>query len=357
VSQLDGAGYQLEGAGYPEGAGYQPEHQLYGEETPLYEPQIAEPAGASTSEPIGAGAVPGTESVVEPLLTLEEPPSQAAAFQQPLEQTERASLITDACPYLRSADGLWRSAVSERDLRCWGSAPPLPLAPQTQDRLCRTPAHVRCEIFLEAQQARVTALAADHVSPQQLDGRFGVLVRPTPLILDRPVSITAALPSRQPRTLAGFAVAGLAALVLGILLVALLQGGGGPQATPTPLATIGGLPSPSPSSGAVGTPTVTPSPSTPETSPTSIPPSPPPATPNPQETPPPSLGPGESLPPGVARTYRVHRGDTLASIAQKFGVTPRQILAVNDLGDPPRLLFGQVINIPEPGTQPPSASP
>ena len=146
-------------------------------------------------------------------------------------------------------------AVSERDLRCWGSAPPLPLAPQTQDRLCRTPSHARCEIFLAAQQARVTALAADRVSPQQLDGRFGLLVRPTPLILDRPVSLAAALPSRKPRTFAGFAVAALAALVLAIVLVALLQGGGtGPQSTPTPLVAVGGSPSPATGSGALGSP-------------------------------------------------------------------------------------------------------
>ncbi len=326
----------------------EPQPAVYEPQPTVYEPAIAEPIG----EP------PGSEPIVEPVLTLAEPPPPAP-FQQPLTPTERASLISDACPYLRSADGLWRSAVSERDLRCWGSAPPLPLAPQTQDRLCRTPTHVRCEIFLEAQQARITALAADRVSPQQLDGRFGLLVRPTPLILDRPVSLAAALPSRQPRTLAGIALAALAALVLAIVLVVLLQGGGtGPSATPTPLVAVGGSPSPAASSGVAETPGLTPPPSTTETQPPSPPPSQPPLTAppsTPKPTKPPkspnpsaSAGPGESLPTGVAQTYRVHKGDTLASIAQKFGVTPKQILAVNDLGDPPRLLFGQTINIPAP---------
>jgi LysM repeat protein len=211
---------------------------------------------------------------------------------------------------------------------------------------------VRCEIFLAAQQARVTSLAADHVSPQQLDGRFGLLIRPTPLILDRPVSLAAALPSRKPRTLAGIAVGGLAALVLAIVLVALL-GGGTPTATPTPFLAAGGSPSTAPSGGPVGGESPLPSPAA--TPPESLPPiTSEPSTPNPTEplSPSESAIAGESLPPGVARTYRVKRGDTLASIGEKFGVTPRQILAVNDLGDPPRLLFGQIINIPFPETTP-----
>jgi LysM repeat protein len=331
--------------------------QVYGD--PYPEPAGGEPFG---DEPLGdeaheaheadeAGPEQRIEPVVEPVLTLVDVPPPPP-LQQPSTPSERTSLITDACPYLRSADGLWRSAVSERDLRCWGSAPPLPLTPETQDRLCRTPSHVRCEIFLGAQQARVTALAADHVSPEQLDGRFGLLVRPTPLILDRPVSLAAALPSRKPRTLAGIAVAGLAALVLAIVLVALLQGGGtGPQSTPTPLVAVGGSPSPAAGSGAVASSAETPSPSASDTLPASLAPETLP--PSPSEAtktfrPPASLGPGESLPAGVARTYRVHKGDTLAAIAEKFGVTAKAIRDVNDLGDPPRLFFGQIINIPAP---------
>ena len=53
----------------------------------------------------------------------------------------------------------------------------------------------------------------------------------------------------------------------------------------------------------------------------------------------------------VDRTFkaffaRVKRGDTLRGIAQRFGVSRAALLAVNDLGNPPRVSPGQVINIP-----------
>jgi LysM repeat protein len=69
-------------------------------------------------------------------------------------------------------------------------------------------------------------------------------------------------------------------------------------------------------------------------------------TPPPAATP--TIGPQPTSTPGIARRYRVHPGDTLAAIAAKFGVTRKQILAVNDLGDPPQLRFGVFINIPFP---------
>ena len=53
-------------------------------------------------------------------------------------------------------------------------------------------------------------------------------------------------------------------------------------------------------------------------------------------------------------------GDTLGSIARKFGVTKAQLRAVNDLGNPPVLTLGQIINIPFPAPSPspiPSTGP
>jgi LysM repeat protein len=70
------------------------------------------------------------------------------------------------------------------------------------------------------------------------------------------------------------------------------------------------------------------------------------ATEPPQPTPTPTVGPVPTSTPGIARRYRVHPGDTLQFIADKFGVTKKQILAVNDLGDPPQLRYGTYINIP-----------
>jgi LysM repeat protein len=48
----------------------------------------------------------------------------------------------------------------------------------------------------------------------------------------------------------------------------------------------------------------------------------------------------------------VKASDTLRRIARRFGVTVDQLLAVNDLGDPPTITPGQSINIPRPAPAP-----
>lgn len=47
-----------------------------------------------------------------------------------------------------------------------------------------------------------------------------------------------------------------------------------------------------------------------------------------------------------SRRYRVREGDTLRTIADRFGVSVRQLRLANDLGEPPRLEEGAVIVIP-----------
>jgi LysM repeat protein len=47
------------------------------------------------------------------------------------------------------------------------------------------------------------------------------------------------------------------------------------------------------------------------------------------------------------QTYVIVAGDTLSTIAERFGVTVDQILAANpSIADPNRIAVGQVINIP-----------
>ncbi len=48
------------------------------------------------------------------------------------------------------------------------------------------------------------------------------------------------------------------------------------------------------------------------------------------------------------QTYTVQRGDTLYTIAQRFGVTMNSIIAANEIGDPDRLAVGQELVIPAP---------
>jgi LysM repeat protein len=297
-------------------------------DTATMEPPVA--PWAVEPQQAASAAASGTSSAIGP---------------PPPPPVDAATSLVATCPYLRSPDGTWRSAVAERDQRCWGKAPPLALAPLTQERLCRTPAHIRCEIFVAAQAARTDALARDRLSSDQLDGRFGVRVRPTPLILDRapalrPSSLAPALTTGGDtrRWIAAAAVIAAGLVVLVVLAAAFGGKSGGAPASPSgqvALATSTPVASGTPGSGssvAGESPAVSTSPQK-----TAVP-----------SATAPSESTGPSGTPRVARTYKVQPNDTLASIAQKFGVTPRQILSVNDLGDPPRLLYGQTINIPAP---------
>lgn len=51
-------------------------------------------------------------------------------------------------------------------------------------------------------------------------------------------------------------------------------------------------------------------------------------------------------------TYTVQPGDTLWSIAARYGVTPAQILRANNLTDADFIYVGQVLRIPGTGGQP-----
>lgn len=74
---------------------------------------------------------------------------------------------------------------------------------------------------------------------------------------------------------------------------------------------------------------------------------PPPATPVP--TPTPNVTPTPAPDP-TSQSYRVRSGDTLLSIAQRFGLTIGQLMAANpSITDPNRIRVGQVIVIPPPG--------
>lgn len=54
---------------------------------------------------------------------------------------------------------------------------------------------------------------------------------------------------------------------------------------------------------------------------------------------------GPSVPP-VTRTYVVQRGDTVWSIAARFGVTPWSIISLNNLANPNLIFVGQTLLIP-----------
>lgn len=60
----------------------------------------------------------------------------------------------------------------------------------------------------------------------------------------------------------------------------------------------------------------------------------------------PAAGAAPTAQPGATRTYTVRAGDTLVSIATKFGVTVQAIQQLNNLPSPDKIYTGQVLKIP-----------
>ncbi len=121
--------------------------------------------------------------------------------------------------------------------------------------------------------------------------------------------------------------------------------------TPWPTFT----PTPPPPTPTPRPPTATP----PRPTPTAVPPTP--TTSAPTATPSP-MPPTSTPQPGGTITYVVQRGDTLYSIATRFGVTMAQIRALNGIGSDNLIHVGQTLLIPISGavttpTPPPSPAP
>lgn len=255
------------------------------------------------------------------------PAADAAARPLPEVVRPEPDWLDQICPYLLSEDGTYRSSQPDPGHRCTAQDPPGPLPTAFQERFCLTERHVRCEMYKLAQSARQAALGDGGVPAEQVRAaRFRPSVRSVPLALgpSSGVGSDRDAASRRPIVLAAIGIAVVAATVF---LLVLLFGGGGSGGGAT------GSPSPTPEA------TIAAHTAPPATAPPAAATSAGPA------------GPGVSSDPlaGLSRAeYEVQEGEALLAIAERFGVTRRQILLANPgmAESKPYTEPGQIIIVP-----------
>ncbi len=243
--------------------------------------------------------------------------------------------LDDICPYLTTEGRAWRSATPVPEHRCSALEPPAPLASAKQRRLCLQAAHRTCATFLAAE-GQLASLAGVETGPptppatvprRAIEGRWRFTTT-TPLVVER-------APSFLP------VVAGLGPGQIGLVVLALVAFGaivlarspssadqtGSSEPTPTPIASSQVSPS-APAS---------PSPASPSVEPSAEPSAGPSASP--------ALSPSPT-PAASFRTYRVRAGDTLSTIAARFGTTVKALADLNGIADPSLIRVGQLLLIP-----------
>jgi len=214
------------------------------------------------------------------------------------------------CPYLLVATGHWRNAEPSRDHVCTAEAEVVPVGLETQRRLCFGD-HAACRRYQDAVAAYEAAVPLVPLRP---------IARTTPVVVDRGRA-PLPLPRVTDRRTVGQAL--LALVMIAAVTALLLARLGGPSTGP---GTSGG---PGASATAIGLTTPTPA-ATPR--------------PTPSSTPRPTATPKPTSPTG--RTYTVKPGDTLSSIAARFGTTVKVLQKLNGLTNTSLIHPGQVLKLP-----------
>jgi LysM repeat protein len=239
------------------------------------------------------------------------------------------------CPFLALSDD-HRTAIDgyDPDHACHARQPPEPLDRARQAELCLVDAHRTCEYY--------SAYISEH------GGAAGRLPMPAS---DTHIARTRLVFEQEPRRLrvAGSAAFGtsprrwLAAggiAVVGVAAAATAVAGGFNGLVASPVSSIPpGQPSGLPT-GSQPLPTAVPTP-LPTVTPTAVP-----ATPTSVATPSPTAESTARATATPARTYVVQQGDTLSSIANRFGTSVSALQAANGIGDPDEINPGQVLVIP-----------
>lgn len=228
------------------------------------------------------------------------------------------------CPFLALESDL-RSAMADYDPehRCLAQGEPQPLDRATQRGRCLTDEHRSCAFFLQRSAALAEARRTSRPAP---DARF----ISTRLVMEaddgwRPIAL-ASRPVRRRQ----LAMTGATVLVVATAGAALSTRGFG-------LMTSASVPTPGPS-GAADDPTLRATQS-PSAVPTAT------ATARAVTTPTPL--PATATPRSTPHTYVAQAGDSLSSIAARFGVTTQALMAANGLTNPNLINIGQVLVIPD----------
>lgn len=239
-----------------------------------------------------------------------------------------------ACPLLGLAsDPRTRFRFAVTSHRCYAAAKPAPIELGHQGVLCLSAAYPECGRFRAAQ-------AAGRVEAPTLQPVAGGYVGPAELL--RPVASVKATPLRveqrpRPRRIIMRAVR---LLVLAAVLAVLGLAGGNIAGGWLRNDGLTGGPAPSRPAGVTAAPGATPTDAsapqpTPDPSASQIP------TPQPTAS--------EARTPTAAPTSRIHvvvRGETLSSIAARYGVTIEAIQDANQIADPSLIQVGQRLVIP-----------
>lgn len=213
-----------------------------------------------------------------------------------------------------------------RDQRCSAVEPAVVLAPAKQRELCVVAAHRTCATYLAAQErSHASHTGSARARARDADATLWPATRSTLLVLEPERTL---LGLSRSRTRAGGQI-----VLIGLMVVAFLAL---IVARTAPSSPTGGAASAS--AIALGTP-----------SPTTQPTVRPSATAAPSASPQASATarPATSSTPGRnGGRYRVKSGDTLLTIAAKFGTTIKVLKRLNDITDPRVIHPGQVLIVP-----------
>jgi LysM repeat protein len=268
--------------------------------------------------------------------------SESASMALAGSPTEELPATARLCPYLL-ADGGWRAAAAASEHRCTALRPPTKLAADKQRRLCLTTDHTGCPTFLAAAEERA-GRAAPRAAPVSRP-----IAMTAPVVIERSRSLLSFESTPGSRRWGQIGLVLLMLVALGAVIVARSGGDGTPPAGG--VESVVSSPSATTDGGALATTVPPPA--------TTVPP--PATTPGPSDASPsgsaaPSDGPNATSavtqPPTTAptasagTTYTVKRGDTLSSLAVRFGVSVAAIQELNGIADPSLIRVGEVLRIP-----------